>query len=84
MTAQLIWVQSGRGDGRVALYEQHPDHPGGEAFVAQTPVQVARTPAVERKLAAGDLAEVRQTEPVKRVTPVAKQVTPVRTRSRKK
>ncbi len=29
-----IFVQSTRDDNRVVLYEQHPKHPGGEAFVA--------------------------------------------------
>jgi len=58
--ADLIWVQPGRDDGRVALSEKHRDHPDGEAWVATTgtPVQVARTLAVERKLARGALVEV--------------------------
>ena len=58
--SELILVQPGRDDDRVALHEQHKDHPGGEAWVAnqgQT-VQVARTPLVERKLISGELVEV--------------------------
>ena len=55
---KLIWVKPGSDDGRVALFEQHRDHPGGEAFVAGPPVQVAVTPLVERKLASGELAKV--------------------------
>lgn len=72
--AQLVWVQPGRDDGRVALYEQHRDHPDGEAWVATTgqPVQVARTPLVERKLAAGDLVEVAAPKPAGKATPPRK------------
>lgn len=57
---ELINVQPGRGDGRVALYEVHPDHPDGEAWVASAgqTVQVARTPLVARKLQSGDLVEI--------------------------
>lgn len=55
--AELIWVKSNLSDGRVALWERAEAHPTGEAFVAQTPVQVALTPAVERGLADGRLVE---------------------------
>ena len=35
------------GEDRVAFFETHPDHPGGDAFVAPGPArQVALTPAV--------------------------------------
>lgn len=54
----LIWVQPGKDDGRVALFEQHPDHPDGEVFVAGPSVQVALTAMVQRKLASGELKEV--------------------------
>lgn len=68
----LIWVKPGHDDGRVALWESSPLHPGGEAFVAGPPVQVALTPMVERKLAAGDLvqcdAPVPVIEPVEHLT----------------
>lgn len=55
-----IWVQPGRDDGRIALYEVHSDHPGGEAWVAEPgeTVLVAMTPMVERKLQSGELVEV--------------------------
>jgi hypothetical protein len=55
---KLIWVQSGKNDGRVALFEQDERHPNGEAFVAETPVQVAITLLVERKLVSGELVKV--------------------------
>lgn len=57
---ELIWVQPGKEDGRVALFEQNVAHPGGEAWVARAgvAVQVARTLLVERKLARGELVEV--------------------------
>lgn len=55
--AKLITVH-GLGD-RVALWERHPSHPGGEAFVAGSkPVQVAATPQVSRLIRAGVLVEV--------------------------
>lgn len=44
---------------RVGLWEQHPEHPGGEAFVTGTqPVEVAETPAVQKALAEGRLRKV--------------------------
>lgn len=44
---------------RVALSERHPDHPGGEAFVAgRRPVLVAETPTVKVALREGRLEEV--------------------------
>jgi hypothetical protein len=76
--ANLIWVQPGRDDGRVALYEAHRDHPNGEAWVAGSPgdlgvpVQVALTPAVERKLASGGLVEVEKPAPKEAEKPVHK------------
>jgi hypothetical protein len=76
--AELIWVQPGRDDGRVALYEAHRDHPNGEAWVAGSPgdlgvpVQVALTPAVERKLASGDLVEVDAPAPPVKAKPKRK------------
>lgn len=59
----LIWVQPGLSDGRVALLERHPQHPTGEAFVTGPPVQVALTPAVERRLASGVLVQVDAPKP---------------------
>jgi len=56
---ELITVSAARQDGRVALWERHPDHPGGEVFVAADSgrVQVARTPAVQAALTGGRLLE---------------------------
>ncbi len=63
MAAERITVKSGRTDGRVALWERHPDHPNGEVFVAtDTPIEVARTLDVEAALRAGDLVEVKGRE----------------------
>lgn len=57
--ADLITVEATREDGRVALWEKHPDHPDGEVFVAggNGRHEVARTPAVLRALAEGRLIE---------------------------
>jgi len=56
---RLITVRAARQDGRVALWERHPDHPEGEIFVASGggPVRAARTPLVLRALADGALRE---------------------------
>lgn len=58
--AELITVKASRTDGRVVLYEAHPDHPTGEAWVGGNgrEVQVALTPAVQRKLNTGEMVEV--------------------------
>jgi len=63
---ELITVSAARQDGRVALWERHPDHPGGEVFVAADSgrVRVARTPAVLAALAAGRLVAVAPAVPV--------------------
>lgn len=51
-----IRVRSGRQDNRVALWEQHPDHPGGEVFVAGSRVvEVAQTARVLALLRVGVL-----------------------------
>lgn len=62
---RLITVSAARQDGRVALWERHPDHPGGEVFVAAGggPVQAACTPAVLRALAEGALVEQPRPQP---------------------
>lgn len=67
--AKLIWVQAAKNDGRVALFEKDDRHPGGEAFVAEKPVQVAITQVVEKKLKDGILKEVSAPEN-KEETPV--------------
>lgn len=58
--AKRILVKAGPAAGnRVALYERHPDHPNGEAYVAgKKVVRVARTKAVDTKLHEGALVEV--------------------------
>ena len=53
---------------RVALWEVHDDHPGGEVFVAgPEPVEVAQTSLVNEKLSRGILARAseapRQAQP---------------------
>ncbi len=46
------------GGGQVALWERHPDHPGGEVFLAGNGVfDVALTPAVESRLKSGKLVK---------------------------
>lgn len=68
---ELIWVKSGRKDGRTALWERHPAHPHkedeeeGEIFVPNDtpegknqPLQVARTNRVGMAIVSGDLVEV--------------------------
>lgn len=55
---ERMWVKSGMGTQQVALYEKHPAHPNGEAFVGPgEAVEVAKTPAVMYKLNAGELVE---------------------------
>ena len=61
--AEQITVSAACLDGRVALWERHPDHPDGEVLVTAGnevasgtgPVVVARTPGVLRALADGRL-----------------------------
>lgn len=55
----LIWVRANE-EGRVGVYEEHPAHPGGQAFVTwdavlpkgelPPPKEVALTPYVNEKL----------------------------------
>lgn len=65
--ADMITVQPGPAldPGQVALWEQHPDHPDGEVYIAaphpgEEPAthRVARTPEVALRLSNGRLAEV--------------------------
>lgn len=59
---QLVHVTAGPDEGeRVALFERHPLHPGGECYVAgqnQAPQEVATTPAVLAAYAASRLTVV--------------------------
>jgi hypothetical protein len=63
--AELIKVKSGLADrSRIALYEQHPDHPRGEVLVkGEGEFEVARTRAVLMALGEGRLVEVAEAEP---------------------
>lgn len=50
-----------RGGATVALWERHPDHPGGEVFLYGDAVfEVALTPAVEARLRSGVLELVEE------------------------
>lgn len=51
----------------VALWERHPDHPGGEVFIAGFGnVEVAETAAVKSALRRGTLIEVKSPPKAKR------------------
>jgi len=58
--SNIITVMAASVNGKVALWDVHPDHPGGEIFVSGDgrSVQVALTPAVQGKLNTGDLIKV--------------------------
>lgn len=59
--AATIKVTSARSDGRVALWEKHPDHPTGEIFIAgDTVVEAAETARVLRAIADGDVQRVEE------------------------
>lgn len=52
-------IKSNLPDNRVALWERHPDHPGGEIFVVgDNEVEVAETHAVKTALNQGRVVEV--------------------------
>jgi hypothetical protein len=58
---KTIWVESGLGNNRVALWERDDAHPGGEAWVAgkgKAPVQVGETALVRRLIGDRQLVEV--------------------------
>lgn len=57
---ELITVMAAKTNDRVVIWEVHPDHPNGEVFVAGDgrAIQVAVTPAIQRKLDAGELIKV--------------------------
>lgn len=53
-------VKSGLEAGRVALWERHPAHPGGEVLIAGERVYaVGDTPAVREALRDGRLVEIK-------------------------
>lgn len=57
----MLTVRSALDGNTVALWERHPDHPGGEVFVAgEREVEAARTAAVERALKDGRLTMAEQ------------------------
>lgn len=58
--AEIITVMAAKQDDRVVLWERHPDHPGGEVFVAGNgrAVRAARTAAVQQRLAVRTLLVV--------------------------
>lgn len=72
-----IHVQVADPAGRiVALWERHPDHPGGEIWLAGAgEFEVALTPAVEARLRNGTLVQV---EPAIAPTPIASTPAPAR------
>ncbi len=53
----MIHVRVSRADDRVALWEKHPKHPGGEVFLAGsgTEAEVWETPAVMDAIRQGSL-----------------------------
>lgn len=66
MTREYIWVIPG-DPSRVGAAERHPDHPGGEIWVAgdaadlnaePVPVKVAMTPFVNRRLGRQEIKQV--------------------------
>lgn len=91
--SDLIWVLPGEANAtRVALFERHPDHPGGEIFVAGSeqnpdavkPVQVARTSGVEQALQRGSLQLVDPPKPARKKRSTAKKKEPEATESPQK
>jgi hypothetical protein len=56
----MITVKSSLPGNQVALWERHPDHPGGEVFVAgPDEFEVAETAAVKKRLNDGWLVKVK-------------------------
>ena len=61
-----IFVNYIATDGRVALWEKHPDHPDGEIFIGGPtvePVEVEDTAAVRQAIRDDRLVEVRDFKP---------------------
>lgn len=60
---ETIRVKSNLPDNRMALFERHPDHPGGEiAVYGDGTFAVARTKEVEAHLRSGELVESDEAE----------------------
>jgi hypothetical protein len=59
--ANLITVKAANEDGRVVVWEKHPDHPTGEIFISGNgrTHKVARTVKVQQLLKVGELVEVK-------------------------
>lgn len=54
-----ILVKSAKDGNQVALWDRHPDHPGGEIFVSgPAVVEAAETPGVLRALADKRIVQV--------------------------
>lgn len=68
----MITVKSALADkSRIALFEKHPDHPGGELLVTgESEFQAAKTRAVLAALGDGRLVEVGLTQPARQVASV--------------
>lgn len=58
--ADTIHVMAAQADGKVKLWEVHPDHPNGEIFISGdgTSVEVAETAEVKQRLKDGTLVKV--------------------------
>jgi hypothetical protein len=58
--AKTIKVMAGKVDNRTIMWETHPDHPGGEAFISAdgTAVEVAETTRVAALIKDGTLVKV--------------------------
>lgn len=68
----MITVKSTLPPDHVALWERHPDHPGGEVYIADNDEhQVAETMAVRAALGRGVLVEVKPEMVVKETPPPA-------------
>lgn len=62
--AELIKVMPAKQDDRVALWEVHPDHPGGEIFIKGDgrSYRVALTPMVQSRLNDGKLIRMQSND----------------------
>ena len=69
--SELVTVKSAKDDGKVVLWERHPDHPNQEAYVAGVnPVVVALTAEVQKRISTGALVVVKEdNDPVALTTP---------------